>query len=48
MSLSAYKGKPGEKGVALLVVLLLVTVLSTMAIAFQVDAANKVAIVQNR
>lgn len=37
MSLSAYKGKPGEKGVALLVVLLLVTVLSTMAIAMTDD-----------
>jgi len=33
----AYKGKPRERGVALLVVLLLVTVLSTMAIAMTDD-----------
>lgn len=37
MKLCAYQGKPGERGVALLVVLLLVTVLSTMAIAMTDD-----------
>lgn len=35
--MSAYRGKPAERGVALLVVLLLVTVLSTMAIAMTDD-----------